>query len=181
MQKAGRVVPRAASQGSLSSRMAAWVIAQQAGANTAEVALEFEVTYKQADALLRQRSKGVGDISLGRGRWVARSPEARALLASKRMDAAGSSAGSGTSPAAMHGVASGSGVVAELRQAPDIYAVWHGHSTPGPIRFGSMDFMAIPSRIGDVRQDYHRTHASVPQVEAKPRLGRPPGKRVVQR
>ena len=177
MQKAGRVVPRAASQGSLSSRMAAWVIAQQAGANTAEVALEFHVTYKQADALLRQRSKGVGDISLGRGRWVARSPEARALLASKRIAANAP----GTSPAAMHGVASSSGVVAELRQAPDINAVWKGHSTPCPIRPGSMDFMAIPSRMGDVRQDYHRTHASVPQVETKPRLGRPPGKRVAQR
>lgn len=67
----------------------------------------------------------------------------------------------------------GSGVIAGLRQPPDINAVWKGHSTPGPIRQGARDYEAIPSRFGGVLESYHGARATVPHVEPEVKRGRP--------
>ena len=46
---------------------------------------------------------------------------------------------------------SNSGVIAGRREPPNRTAVWTGHTTPGPIRPGALDYRNIPSRIGDAR------------------------------
>lgn len=139
--------------------MARWVIAN-GSANTAQVAAHFGKNYKITDDLLRQRANTVHDIRRGRGAWVACSPETRAVMqgtadrnafglpASQEQDDDGEVA------LRCPAVGSGSGVIAGLRQPPDRTAVWKGHATPGPIRPGAMDFMAIPSRHGDTRHPY---------------------------
>ncbi len=164
--KSGVIMPLNPSKNSVSSLMARWVI-RKGSATTAEVAAHFGKAYKITDDLLRQRANTVHDIRRGRGAWVACSQETRALMVrdafgnlanSKRADHAGLANAQDqedANPARGRQVGKGSGVIAGLRQAPDINAVWRGHASPGPIRPGARDYEAVPSRHGDTRHPYH--------------------------
>lgn len=130
-----------------------YLVRQGIGATVSNLSGVLSVPYSTLAAALLDRAEKIGDMERrGRTWWPIEVETPEPTFKPK---------------------ARGSGVIAGLRQPPDINAVWKGHSTPGPIRPGARDYEAIPSRFGGVLESYHGARATVPHVEPEVKRGRP--------
>lgn len=130
-----------------------YLVREGIGATVSNLSGVLSVPYSTLAAALRDRAEKIGDLERrGRTWWPIEVETPEPTFKPK---------------------ARGSGVIAGLRQPPDINAVWKGHSTPGPIRPGARDYEAIPSRFGGVLESYHGARATVPHVEPEVKRGRP--------
>ena len=109
------------------------------GATANEIATVLRLSYYTVDKALRARRFDVCDVlCIGRV-W-------------RHFD---TSAGTGGDAQAGVSRANRSGVIAGRREAIKPTAVWKGHTTPGPIRPGALDYQSIPSRMGNARVPHH--------------------------